>query len=103
MPAVAGIGDTISCGDTLPNGSDDVFVNDNGIVRLGDQTAGHTPIGHGFYPPTAVVNGSGSVFVNNRPVVWDGATISVHKDPPHDNSHPHGGSVTATSSDVFSE
>jgi len=100
--AVARIGDPISCGDTIAQGSGDVFVNNIPAVRLGDMTIGHTPPGHTLYPPTPIINGSGSVFVNNLPLARFGDAIATHTDPGHPSSHPHAGTISVGSSDVFS-
>ena len=94
MPAITRIGDPISCGDVMAQGSGNVFANGIPVSRLGvDSTAGH-PCG----PSTVMQTGSTSVFVNNIPVVRVGDDIVDHgtcDDPPHD------GVVTTGSPDVF--
>lgn len=76
MPAIARIGDTIATGHgcdgttTLTGPSGDVFANNIGIERQGDPTVPHRLTGRNCsVSHTAVVNvGSGTVFVNNKPV-----------------------------------
>lgn len=91
MPAVARLGDPISCGDVIANGSGNVFANGMPITRVGDNTAGHC------FPPVPVQGGSGSVFVNGIPVARVGDPIPTHccGDPCHD------GAVSAGSPNVF--
>ena len=94
MPAVARIGDPISCGDTIIAGSPNVFVNGIAVTRKSiDGTSGH-PCG----PPTVLESGSSNVFINGIPVVRVGDDIVNHgtcSGPPHD------GIVTSGSPDVF--
>ena len=96
MPSVARIGDPVSCGDTIAEGSGNVFANGIPVTRKTiDLTAGH-PCG----PPTVFDSGSNTVFVNTIPVVRVGDDIVDHgtcDDPPHD------GVVTVGSSDVFAD
>jgi uncharacterized Zn-binding protein involved in type VI secretion len=76
MPAVSRIGDTISTGHgcdsttTLTGPSNNVFANTIGIERQGDPTVIHRLTGPGCsVTHAAEVNaGSGSVFVNNKPI-----------------------------------
>lgn len=100
--AVARIGDSFSCGDTIAQGSGDVFTNNIPTARLGDMSTGHAPPGHGFYPPVPIVTGSGSVFVNNIPIARLSDAHPGHQDPPHNSSHPHAGVISSASGDVFS-
>lgn len=94
MPAVARIGDPISCGDTIAQGSGNVFANGIPVTRINvDATAGH-PCG----PTTVMQSGSPSVYVNNIPTVRVGDDIVDHgtcDDPPHD------GTVSVGSPNVF--
>lgn len=48
-------------------GSDDVFANSIGVVRLGDAMLPHSGPGCGTHAPP-LTNGSPNVFANNRPV-----------------------------------
>lgn len=92
MGAVAFLGSPISCGDTLAEGSGNVFVNGNPVVRQGaDLTAGHC------YNPVPVITGSTTVFVNNIPLTRVGDTIAVHKC----GKSTHDGKVKVGSPDVF--
>ena len=94
MPAVARIGDAISCGDTIAQGSGDVFANGIPVTRVGpDKTAGHC------FLPTKIAAGSSTVFVNNSPVARTGDPIVAHTCPPPPTTH--GGSIGVGSSDVF--
>lgn len=76
MPAVSRIGDTIDTGHgcdgttTLTGPSGDVFTNNIGTERQGDPTVSHRISGRNCsVSHTAVVNvGSGTVFVNNKPI-----------------------------------
>jgi uncharacterized Zn-binding protein involved in type VI secretion len=73
MPAVARIGDPISCGDTIANGSGNVFANGMPVSRVGiDVTAGHC------FPPVPLVSGASTVFVNNIAVGRVGDPIPTH-------------------------
>lgn len=73
MPAIVRIGDPISCGDTMAQGSGNVFANGIPISRVGvDLTAGHC------YPPVPIISGSPNVFVNSIPVDRVGDPIPVH-------------------------
>ena len=97
MPAVARIGDPISCGDTEAGGSGDVFANGIPITRVGpDLTAGHC------YAAVPITSGSGTVFVNNLPVARVG-------DPIDGGSHCcpgvgcHDGTIAAGSLNVFAD
>lgn len=73
MPAIVRIGDPISCGDTLAQGSGNVFANGMPVSRMGvDLTAGHC------FPPVPIISASPSVFVNNIAVVRVGDPIQTH-------------------------
>lgn len=96
MPAVSRIGDTIATGHgcdgttTLTGPSDDVFTNNIGTERQGDPTVVHKISGRNCsVSHSAVVNvGSGTVFVNNKPIARIGDSADA-------------GSIIAGSSDVF--
>lgn len=73
MPAVVRIGDPISCGDNMAQGSPDVFANGIPVSRLGvDLTAGHC------YYPVPIISASPNVFINNIPVDRVGDPIPPH-------------------------
>ncbi len=94
MPAVARIGDAISCGDNIAEGSGDVFSNGIPVTRVGpDSTAGHC------FLPTKIAAGSSTVFINGSPVARTGDPIVAHTCPPPPVTH--GGSIGVGSPDVF--
>ena len=94
MPAACRIGDTISCGDTMAQGSPDVFSNGLPVTRVGpDLTAGHC------YNPTPLASGSPNVFVNGLPMGRAGDPIVPHTCTPIPSTH--GGSVSVGSPDVL--
>lgn len=72
MPAIARLGDPISCGDTIGQGSGNVFMNGLPSTRIGDLTSGHC------YPAVPLITGSPNVFANNIPVTMIGSAIPVH-------------------------
>ncbi|TFH08280.1 MAG: hypothetical protein E4H14_06740 [Candidatus Thorarchaeota archaeon] len=73
MPAVVRIGDPISCGDTMAQGSGNTFANGIPVSRKGiDLTAGHC------YPPIPIIFASPNVFVNNIAVDRVRDPIAVH-------------------------
>lgn len=60
MTAIARLGDPITCGDVLDQGSGNVWSNGLPVSRVGvDNTAGHC------FNPTPVMSGSPDVFANN--------------------------------------
>ena len=94
MPAAARIGDPISCGDTICQGSPNVFCNNipwTRNVTVPDLTCGHC------FNPTPMVSGSTNVFVNGHLVIRVTDPIIPHTCPPV----THGGNVAAGSPDVF--
>ncbi len=91
MPAISRIGDPVSCGDTLAQGSGNTFCNGIPVTRVGpDLTAGHC------FNPTPITSGSTTTFVNDLPVVRVGDPILVHCCGPV----CHGGVVANGSPDV---
>jgi len=67
MPSACRLGDPIKCGDTMAEGSPNVFVNGLPWTRVGpDKTAGHV-VGSKFFPPIAITAGSADVFINGFP------------------------------------
>lgn len=98
MPAAIRIGDPVSCGDVMAQGSGNVFVNGIPFTRIQvDNTAGHC------YGPTPVSSGSPDVFVNQTQggaaATRNGDPIVVHTCPPIPASH--GGNMTGGSPTVF--
>lgn len=94
MPAVIRLGDPISCGDTMAQGSGNVFANGLPLSRMGiDLTAGHC------YFRTVVVAASPTVFANNLPVDRVGDPISVHCCGPV----CHSGNCLVGSPDIFAD
>jgi uncharacterized Zn-binding protein involved in type VI secretion len=95
MPAAARIGDPVSCGDTVAQGSPDVFVNGVPWTRADlDLTAGHC------WSATKLISGASTVFVNDKNAGFVGSPI-FHGGCPDTSSH--GGSVAVGSPDVFAE
>lgn len=94
MPAVARLGDPISCGDTLAQGSGNVFINGMPVGRVGvDYTAGHC------FPPVPVISGSGTVFANGIAVDRVGDPIPSHTC----GKSTHSGVVAVGSPTVFAD
>jgi len=94
MPALCRIGDPISCGDVMQNGSGNVFANGLPVTRINvDNTAGHC------YNPTPIASGSKNVFINSIPVARVGDPIVDHTCSPIPATH--GGTITNGSPDVF--
>jgi uncharacterized Zn-binding protein involved in type VI secretion len=92
MPAAIRIGDPISCGDTMAQGSGNVFVNGIPFSRRGiDLTAGHC------FPPVPIIAASPNVFVNNAQADRVGDPIPVHCC----DDDCHGGNAANGSPDVF--
>jgi uncharacterized Zn-binding protein involved in type VI secretion len=93
MPAACRLGDTISCGDVMANGSPNVFVNGLPFTRVGpDNTAGHC------YNPTPLSVGSLTVNVNGSQAGRVGDPIVTHTCTPIPDSH--GGTVAFGSPNV---
>jgi uncharacterized Zn-binding protein involved in type VI secretion len=96
MPAVARIGDSLATGHgcdgttTLTGPSGDVFANSRGVERQGDPTVVHalTGLGCSISHRAAVNAGSGTVFVNNKPIARIGDSADA-------------GSITSGSPTVF--
>jgi len=92
MPSIIRIGDPVSCGDSMGNGSSNVFANNIAVSREGvDLTSGHC------FNPTPVSTGSHDVFVNNIAVDRVGDPIVPHTC----GNNTHGGSMSSGSPDVF--
>ncbi len=92
MPNICRIGDPISCGDAMAQGSPNVFSNYIPVCRFDtDLTAGHC------YNPTIIISASPNVFTNNISTVRVGDPIMVHCCGPS----CHGGNVAAGSPNVF--
>lgn len=95
MPAVARIGDPISCGDVLAQGSGNVFANGIPVSRINvDLTAGHC------FSPVPVISASPSVFTNSLATdrVGDPIDGASHCCP---GSDCHPGDVANGSPNVF--
>lgn len=92
MPAIIRLSDPISCGDTMGEGSGNVFSNGMPVVRKGvDLTAGHC------FNPVPIVVGSPNVFVNNIPATDVGDKIATHRC----GKSTHSGAAANGSPDVF--
>lgn len=92
MPAITRVGDPISCGDVMAQGSGNVYANGVPVSRLGvDHTAGHC------FPPVSVLAASPNVFVNGIPVDRVGDPIPTHCC----GSACHAGNVAVGSPNVF--
>jgi len=86
VPAIGRIGDPVTCGDTVAEGSGNVFAGGMPVTRVNsDLTAGHS-----CYPPTTFSAGSTTVLCNNLYIVIVGSPIVPHSCP---NSSPHGGTL----------
>ena len=73
MPGVARK-DTDAAGGVAIEGSENVFVNSFGVVRIGDRVAGHGLPPHS--PPPSMSEGSTNVFVNGIGVCREGDSAS---------------------------
>ena len=71
MPGITRMTDD-SAGGVLIAGSDNVFVNKKGAVRIGDAVAGH---GNSPHDSPVMAAGSGSVFVNGIPKIPKNQTL----------------------------
>lgn len=92
MPAIIRIGDPISCGDTMGQGSGNVFANGIPVSRKGtDLTAGHC------FNPVPIVAASHNVFTNYIPTNRVGDPIAVHCC----GDSCHSGNASNGSPDVF--
>ena len=93
MPAIIRIGDPVSCGDVMANGSGNVFANGIPVSREGtDNTAGHC------FNPTPVSSASPDVFTNNIKTDRVGDPIVRHYCP---GKPPHNGTMVNGSPNVF--
>lgn len=74
MPGIVRIGDNVSCGDVMAQGSGNVFANSIPVSRQGvDFTAGHC------YPPITVISAfSPNVFANTINVDRVGSVLPTH-------------------------
>lgn len=94
MPASIRIGDPVSCGDTMAQGSPDVFANSIPHTRISiDNTAGHC------YAPTPISSASPDTFINNKNAVRVGDPIIPHTCSPIPATH--GGNMAAGSPNVY--
>lgn len=74
LPA-ARMSDSVNCGDTLAQGSGNVFINNLPAARVSDVTTGH-----GCYPSVPITSGSGQVFINGIPAARMSDSIMKHCD-----------------------
>jgi uncharacterized Zn-binding protein involved in type VI secretion len=70
MPAVARIGDPISHGGAIIEGSPNVFANGAQVARIGDA------VYCDIHKEQVIVSGSGTVFANGSGVAREGDEIS---------------------------
>lgn len=70
MPECARIGDAISHGGSIVQGSDNVFAEKIGVARIGDA------VWCAIHEAQVIVSGSGSVFTNGRGTARVGDMIS---------------------------
>ncbi len=93
MPAACRIGDPVSCGDTVAQGSPDVFANGIPWTRVDlDLTAGHC------WSATTLISGESTVKINGSDAGVAGSPI-FHGGCP--DTSPHPGTVGPGSPDVF--
>lgn len=93
MPGAVRMGDVISCGDVMADGSPNVFANGIPMSRVGiDNTSGHC------FSSTPIVSGSSNVFINNTPADRVGDPIQTHCCP---GNGCHSGVAAVGSPDVF--
>lgn len=97
MGNVCRIGDSISCGDHVAQGSSNVFANGMPITHNGRKRT----TGHGCFPPTTLKGPwTSTVFVNGEPV----ALLNVTKIVPHKcGKKSHDGIVSSGASTVSFE
>jgi uncharacterized Zn-binding protein involved in type VI secretion len=92
MPAAARLGDPISCGDTVGQGSGNVFINGLPATRtMSDLTVGHC------YAPTMIVSSSPTVQTNDKEIALVGDAIVPHTC----KKSTHGGTISNGSPDVI--
>ena len=80
MPGIARYGVDVAGGYDIHD-SPSVFANNNPVVRIGDQIAGH---GRSPHDGPVMVSGSSNVFINNIPTCREGDIASC--------DHPTSGS-----------
>lgn len=92
MPSIVRIGDGVSCGDVMAQGSGNVFANGMPVSRVGvDLTAGHC------FTPTVTTAGSPNVLTNSIVTVVVSSPIQPHTC----GNNTHGGTVAVGSPNVF--
>ena len=83
MATIVKVGDPVSCGDQLAEGSPDVKVHNQPVGRVGiDLTAGHC-----FLPTNVPSDGGSKVYINGHPVITAGMAIAPHCCPPLNPCH----------------
>ena len=98
MPGAARIGDPLTCGDFIAQGSSDFYVNNKPISLLG-----HATTGHGCFIPSKLVQKVAvTFFVNNKPVAFIGSPNMPHPCPSVPIG-PHQGTVSKGSLDFIVE
>lgn len=70
MPKIAHLGDPISHGGSVIEGSDDVFADGRAVARVGDKVSCRR------HRNSVIISGSSTVFVNGRAVAVDGSKCS---------------------------
>ena len=97
MSNVARLGDLISCGDIIIQGSANVIVEDMPVALKGMVTVGHD----GFHPTFLTGVCSSTVIINDLPVALRGKTVIQ----PHGKRRttPHSGVIVSSASTVSIE
>ena len=95
MGNIIRIGDSVTCGDHVAEGSSNVFANGMPISTAAKKTT----TGHGCFPPSVLTGGfTSTVFVNGSPVAITGSRIVPHRcgDNVHDGAvSSHAATVSA--------
>lgn len=99
MPGVGRLGDKISCGSIVAEGSGNVFANGMPVSHAGKRKATE----HADWVPTALIGPwAKTVFVNGQPVALSGITkIKPHKKK--NNKKKHEGVLAGGSQTVVAE
>lgn len=97
MSNVARLGDLISCGDIIIQGSADVIIEDLPVALKGMMTVGH----NGFHPTFLTGECSNTVIINDSPVALKNKTVIQ----PHGKRRtpPHSGTIVSSASTVSIE
>ncbi|MCB1711352.1 MAG: hypothetical protein KDH96_02370 [Candidatus Riesia sp.] len=73
MKGIGCISNSLTDGDTVAQGSGNVFANFLPVSVHNDPTTGH-----GCFPPSVMISTTGTVFVNNKPVLRHGDSNQPH-------------------------